>query len=213
MSRNGPDQEQVAIKDYPFFREGSRASVFIHIPKTAGTSIAHALQLPSPERLRGIKKHYSAAEIIPLMGPQAWEQAYCFCFVRNPWDRLFSHYRFRRRKGKLPDQKHHLDFREWARYELEERPPRQRQRSNLKPQSDWLKVGQEVAAMDFIGRFEQLEADFAKICASLQVQAQLPHLLAGSDYEDYRPQYDAYTVDLAANYYREDIERWAYRFE
>ena len=55
--------------------------IFIHINKTAGTSIGRAVGLPN-------KLHLTAREIIDRVGEEAWRKAYKFAFVRNPLSRL-----------------------------------------------------------------------------------------------------------------------------
>jgi hypothetical protein len=76
--------------------------IFIHIPKTAGTSIEEALRDESCQLLPG-EWDYRRAPHAPLNHLTLQEVADCgiltpaqlksyfkFCFVRNPWDRLVS---------------------------------------------------------------------------------------------------------------------------
>ena len=69
------------IKPVPL-RQGSNGSfIFIHINKTAGTSIGKAIGLP-------IKDHLTAQEVLSRIGKDRWDAAYKFTLVRNPWDKV-----------------------------------------------------------------------------------------------------------------------------
>ena len=61
-----------------------RKCIFIHIPKTGGTSIEYFFKKKGGQRKhalpRKIKKEF----------PSKWENYYKFAFVRNPWDRFVS---------------------------------------------------------------------------------------------------------------------------
>lgn len=60
--------------------------IFIHVPKAAGTSVSHAIY----GRSLG---HFKASEI-KRWCPNEFTAFYKFAFVRNPWDRAVSAYRF-----------------------------------------------------------------------------------------------------------------------
>jgi len=58
--------------------------VFVHIPRTAGTSIESSLIRVPDEH-----KHLRASQLKNIVG-EAWEDAYKFTFIRNPFDRVIS---------------------------------------------------------------------------------------------------------------------------
>ena len=64
---------------------------------------------------------------------------------------------------------------------------------------------------DFIGRFETLADDFAKVCAHLGVEATLSHVNK-SNHRRYTDYYDDETRDIIARACADDIERFGYRF-
>ncbi len=87
--------------------------VFVHIPKTAGTSVCQALarhcgvldvelggtafgeaiQTPYLRR-HGLRKHSTALEIREGIGAQRWANMSSFAVLRDPVERLASAYRF-----------------------------------------------------------------------------------------------------------------------
>ena len=91
-----------------------RGYIFVHIPKTGGTSMALALEdrammddiligdTPKAKRRKGrltsaktagrLWKHSTLADIEGDLVPGALEDYFVFTMVRNPWDRLVSYY-------------------------------------------------------------------------------------------------------------------------
>lgn len=69
-----------------------------------------------------------------------------------------------------------------------------------------------VKTLDFIGRFENLKEDYAKVCKFLDVQPKnLPHLKKGNrkHYKDY---YSDETKALVTELYKDDIINFGYKF-
>lgn len=108
------------IEDYPFYkRYKGKDFLFFHIPKTGGTSInrVFGFQKPNPD-LGIIRKHFVLFKIKPLVNKTVWDNAFKFCFVRNPWDRIYSHYRYRLRKKKFEKTEHYDSFEKWLFFSL-----------------------------------------------------------------------------------------------
>src|ERR1700722_10079584 len=96
----GKDLSSVLIKskilDHPF-AQLDRGFVFIHVPKTAGTSLRQALGLNAP---LNIPCHATAQEVLPfikLVAPKTVSLA----FVRNPYSRFVSLYNYARQEESL----------------------------------------------------------------------------------------------------------------
>jgi len=208
-SRFLADDLTEVIDRYPFYKKNKKGPfIFIHIPKTGGTSINRAFEFPKADPTLKIKKHYYLADIKKRIAPQIWEQSFKFCFVRNPWDRLYSHYRYRVRRKLIKADHFYDSFKAWLTYHLQENP----NKGNLCPQIEWIRDDQGQIDMDFIGRFERLEEDFQKICSINNLQLELPHMLKSNPETDYRQAYDEEMTELVAEYSKEEIRYFDYSF-
>lgn len=178
--------------------------VFIHINKTAGSSIEAALGLPF--------EHKTAREKKAELGEACWNRMFKFSFVRNPWDRALSHYSYRVRTNQTGLGDRHLSFEEWARMVYSDRDPFYLDSAEMfRTQSEWL-IGEDGEILvDFVGRFERLPEDFGTVCENIGVAAELPHLKRSKP-AGYREFYSDVTAELVAKYFAEDVDRFGYAF-
>ena len=195
------------IKPSPL-RQGCNGSyIFIHITKTAGTSIGRAIGLP-------VKHHLTAREVIAKIGKQKWNAAYKFTLVRNPWDKVVSLYEYRRKKDKTKIASRGITFTEWVNltHGQHQDPFYYNNVKSFQPQVEWLKDDEGIIAIDFIGKFESIRTDFDQIKYTIGTNADLPHLNATnrSKFKDY---YSDETRELVACWYHEDIEFFGYTFD
>lgn len=202
---------------------------FVHVPKTGGCSVKVALapfaddplayppnrwldrcgihvNYLAPWRSKRFRTHTSAAILYRELPPQAFAALFKFAFVRNPWDLLASSYRFlidrpEHRRGRLATRLG--SFARYVDYEL--------CRGKL-VQSRMLTSRHGRLLVDFVGRFEALEADFTTVCSHLGLVARLPHVNAGTQ-GDYRTLYTPRLAARVADAFGEDVERFGYTFE
>lgn len=201
------NRTEIPLQRQPFYNEiNDRKLIFIHIPKTAGTSIVRAMRFPPPNPSYGLMKHTSAEQIFEIMGHIEWNNAVKFCVVRNPWDRFFSHYRYQFRTRRLKEKHPNQDFLSWGKFILKRDKLR-----NFRPQTDWLEVGGSYIHPDLVLRFEELPASFSKIEDLTGKSYRWSHLLKG-DHVDYRSEYDEELAGLVHNRYIKDINRFNYTF-
>lgn len=194
----------------PLRKAPKRDFVFIHINKTAGTSIISHTGKP-------FRKHLTAREVIDVIGQARWDAAYKFSVVRNPWDKMVSHYKHNIktkpdsmavRGGSEP-----IPFHDWLRLTLG--PEKDRKYYNrpqhFLPQVDWLKDYQGRITMDSIIRFEALADGYRWVAEDLGLPKQIPHLNAtsGTRYRDY---YDDTSKALVADWFWEDLGAFDYTF-
>ncbi len=219
--------------------------LFVHIPKAAGQSVEqffmNSLQLDwdrdratlllqsNDDPTRGTEKlaHLSAAEYVGCGYLSAEEYAglYTFSFVRNPWARILSEYRYR-------NYFHHRSFRDFVLNKFP-RPGWDDKYRHVMPQYDMLHDGQGRLLVDFVGRFENLQQDFSLVCEQLGIaDSQLPHrnrsdkksrdlkrkirnflfMNGENDCHSMADFYDAETRAVVGEYYRKDIETFGYEF-
>lgn len=152
--------------------------------------------------------HTSLTRCEGLMPAARFDSYFKFGFVRNPWDRLASEYRFI-----LNFPKHRRFQRVSAMSGMAEFLEYQRTRDKGS-QLQMLKRRDGRLGVDFVGRFESLEADFAHACDQIGIKnaRALSHLNRGKG-GDYRELYDDHSSGLVARYWAEEIDAFGYQFE
>lgn len=181
-----------------------RPYVFIHINKTGGSSIEKAL---------GIRlDHSTAAEKYRQLGSSAWSRKFVFTFVRNPWDKVVSHYHYRVKTNQSGLADNHLEFEDWLQRVYVDGDPRYLDKPRMfMPQRQWLLSDSGEMLVDYIGRFENLSEDFGEVCKQLDMQARLGHAKPSS-----RGSYQQYYSDtgrrIVERHFAEDLEAFGYTF-
>jgi hypothetical protein len=190
---------------------------FIHIYKTAGTSIAAALRpyahgpvrtllhrtgLLQP-RIPKLPNHATAQQVARAL-PAHYRQLFTFAFVRNPWDWQVSLYEYMRQ---TPVHHQHslavrMNFEEYIDWRVT---------CDKHLQLEFINDASGEQMVDFIGRFENLRGDFREICTRLAIAAPLPHLNRSSR-RDYRAYYNVKTRAQIQKHFAADIEFFGYSF-
>ncbi len=219
--------------------------LFVHIPKTGGQSIEHffmdllhldwdkdrtALYLQNnDDPALGTEKlaHLSAAEYVDCghVNQEEFSGFFKFSFVRNPWSRILSEYRYR-------NYFHHLSFRDFVLNKLP-KPGWDDKYRHVMPQYDMLYDQQGKLLVDFVGRFETLQQDFDRVCEHLGItDSLLPHrnpsdkksrdlkrkirnylyMNGENQRRDVAEFYDDETRVAVAEYYRKDIKTFGFEF-
>ena len=75
----------------------------------------------------------------------------------------------------------------------------------------------ETFIVNYVGRFENLRNDLAKILQDLRLPSNynLPHKTASThrEHQDYKKYYDNYSVSLVEEYFHKDLKLLGYSFE
>ncbi|MGD8854371.1 MAG: sulfotransferase family 2 domain-containing protein, partial [Gammaproteobacteria bacterium] len=180
--------------------------LFVWINKTAGLSLSRALGID-----KNLYNHYTAMELREILGVEKFASMFKFCFVRNPWDKVVSEFRFRiwTSQNEITAD---ASFTDWVRSTYVDRDPRYHDWPKMfLPQLEWLTDEKGEVAVDFIGRFENLQNDFDKICAAINIDRQvLPHENRSREDKSYRSYYDSETKAVVEEIFKPDIEFFGY---
>ena len=150
--------------------------LFFHIPKTAGISVSKSL-------FGDVKwGHRSVSFYKSYYGEDTFNTLYKFCFVRNPYKRLFSAYTFLKQGG-INNQdlefsksylKEYTNFNEFVLKGLEKKEIMNW--VHFKPQYTFICDENDKVVMDFIGKVENLNTDFNTVCKQLNIKSELQTL-------------------------------------
>ncbi len=205
----------------------SHRCIFVHIPKTGGTSIEDAIWGPdrrsrtvdqlwmgvdasgsNPYQTGGLQ-HLLARQIRQEVGLAVFDACFKFSFVRNPWDKAVSQYVY---LSSRPDLLVRLgiprggSFKEYL-IRIGSVPHVQ-----WLEQCDFLLDHDGELLVDFVGRFERFERDLRSVLSRLGIACDsIPHEYRG-DRSHYRDYYDAECVEIVRERYRRDIERFGYTY-
>lgn len=164
--------------------------IFIHVPKTGGTSVhgalahldvfhrvrsgdiaarrAAALANGLPEDAAEFRQHTSAAAAIKTLGRAVFDAYYSFCFVRNPWDVAVSWFHYRLYTSQIDghgDAKAAGTFEKYARHFLAG-PGGGRLAGAQHPYV----VADGAVAVRHVHRFEDFRRNFADVVAHLSLE-------------------------------------------
>jgi len=177
--------------------------IFVHIPKSAGTSIEKFFIGRDWWFIDKETKHLHAKTAKKIY-KENWNEYFTFSFVRNPWDLMVSWYKFRKN--------HNLSFDKFL-TEYKINPRRRYWLPKTLYQTDFLVDDDGKLLIDFVGKFENLQEDFNIICDKIKIsQQKLPHKNK-TKRKHYTEYYDDETREIVAKKYAKDIEYFGYKFE
>lgn len=169
--------------------------IFIHIPRTAGTSIELAFDGRDWWKHKPNEKHMSASQARKFYGEKIWQSYFKFSFVRNPWDRVIS----------LWKSNYYYKTDNLFKFLLHYKPEKHEYSSPK--YSDILDED-----INFVGRFENLKKDFREVCDIIGIQdAELPHAEQRTR-NHYSSYYNNITANIVKYIFLEDIREYNYEF-
>lgn len=210
----------------------ARKFIFVHIPKTGGTSLALALEerahrddiligdtpkaIKRKARVKTLDakgrlwKHSTLVDLDGAVSLSDLDAMFVFTLVRNPWDRMVSYYH-------------------WLRGQSFDHPAVSLAKSEpfdgfiLHPDTDASLRAFPAAryVTDALGvercsayvRLEHLAEDLVPVVAHLGFPLTMSHANASDRPRDYRRAYTAQSVDAVAAMCADDIARFDYRFD
>lgn len=160
-------------------------------------------------RALGDQPAHANAAAVKRFSPADWRTNFTFCFVRNPYARLFSYYNWVQgyRAQKAGSRQSFLDFLS----ELEntdQGPGRFADTWGFYTENDQIIV-------DFVGRFENLTEDLSHVATTLGLPfdpADFPHAKPGISSTHYRDAYGSEERKLADKFAAKECAYFGYEF-
>ncbi len=198
----------------------SRRFIFVHIYKNAGTSIRTALRKYCEPgilcrilrrvggcRCPDLPAHMPATEIRDSLPQEVFSSYFKFAIVRNPWDWVVSLYNY------ILQMPAHVDhaavkalrsFEEYIDWWMVDR---------RKTQKSFISNERGRILVDFVGRYESLERDFAAVCSRIGISRTLPHANRSSKGRPYREFFCDRTRRILQDALADDIDTFGYTFD
>lgn len=150
--------------------------IFVHIPKAAGTSVLHALNGSGGH----LQRDHASVQTFISANRYLFDTYFSFAFVRHPFSRAQSSYQYLKNGGnKTTDielakfiNDNYCDVNEFILKHLTS--SRVANSLLFKPQSSFICDEFNQVQVDFLGKFENLENDFAYVCKKLKISVHLP---------------------------------------
>lgn len=225
-------------------------TIFIHLPKNAGQSIEHVFlnllnltwETRAPLLLRPnntpeigppVLAHLKAHEYVlhKYVTQEQFDAYFKFAFVRNPWDRMISIYKYLgfSKKYEFNNFLKGVFLKEqWVdNYWF------------VGPQSEFIYDNNGELKVDFVGRFENLQKDFNQICTQIGISIiKIPYVNKSDQkkveprttlvklikdrfkhkrksiptFKSYQEYNDEESKEIIAELYKTDIELFGYQF-
>ena len=207
-------------------------AIFIHIPKTGGTSIEKFFnispfnnKLPDYTNLVGYDKklgihlqHATVSQIIEhnLIPDNIWNEYFKFTIVRNPFDKMYSEYNWISKDIKIKDS--FLNFINKAgkyREVLNNRSIWEYRGDHLTNQIDYIQHNNKIQ-VDYIARFENFQREIETILGFLKIDKKFDiHSKKIKDkiFKQYYHFYSRIDKKIIEKAYKEDLEFFDYFFD
>ncbi|MEA1989603.1 MAG: sulfotransferase family 2 domain-containing protein, partial [Pseudomonadota bacterium] len=146
------------------------------------------------------------------IGIDKWNSKLKFAIVRNPWDKVVSHYHYRVKTNQTQLRDKPIPFKEWVKLTYGEQVPFYFNHPEMFiPQLDWITDKEGNIIVDEVIRFENLEQEFHDVMKKLSLNLYLPHVNS-TKRGSYRDYYDEETAEIVRSWFMRDIEYFKYTY-
>ena len=179
-------------------------AIHIHITKCAGASIERAFK-------KRLFQHFTKQDFVLRYGLDTWDSYFKFAFVRNPWDRFVSLYFYMVSKPEqFKDKTRGMNFKQYLSTLLNN--PNKGDDILNSWQHAWI-YDSKGLMVDFVGRFENLHEDFAKVCKAIGAESITLGHHNKTNHAHYSHYYDDELIDIVRKGAATDIKLFRYEFE
>ena len=211
-----------------------RRYIFVHAPKTGGTSLQFALEMramkddtlvgntPKAQNRRRRQahlqleaagrfwKHSTLRDIRGIVQDDELDDMFVFTLVRNPWDRLVSYYHWLQMQEfdhPAVTLSQSLPFAEFLAH------PGIQRSIEASPASAYTKDHAGIDRCRLALRLEHLDEDRVELEDYLGFTLDIPHINSSQRDADYRSYYGEADSQIVARICSEDIARFGYAFD
>ncbi len=210
-----------------------RKFIFIHVPKTGGTSLASALEdrsmrgdiivgdTPKAKKRRPrvkklqekaagrLWKHSTIQDIEGLVDDDELDDYFCFTMVRNPWDRLVSYYNWLR----MQTFEHSaVRIAQMTTFDLFINNLQIQQQLRNAPYASYMADWMGYERCKLYIRLEHWRADMEPLIEHLGFVPGLDHLNRSHRHPDYRTYYTDESAEMVGQLLSRDVMQFGYRF-
>ena len=198
--------------------------IFIHNPKTAGTSLTKVLLPYSDFLSRNQNKPYfyyfNKFVLSKLIGniyakhtpawrvkknvPEKWESFYTFGVVRNPYNRSYSYYMYLKNNKRLNSYVKDISFRDYI-FSI-------RKQNWIDYQYYYFCDQNKKLIIDKVIKMEELDVQFRKLLSDIDLGLgfNIPHLNSTESKTDYFDYYDREMISEINDVFTDDFEVFDY---
>ena len=191
----------------------STKSIFIHVPKAAGTSISRAIY--------GRNIGHMKALDYQKISKREYRRYFSFAIVRNPWDRVVSAYNFVKQGGTslvqpLPNPVYASPyFESFDAFVTDWLPNAELGAEDVVFEPQWHYVSDKKGEIivNYIGKIENISQCLVEISQQLGMDIEMKNLnRSNRNLTNYREYYNKNTIKIVQKIYEKDIAMFDYEF-
>lgn len=197
-----------------FPKKKLRTCYFVHIPKTAGTSLFNFFTSNKEFELKKINHDIRNPHYKFFCDYTDRHKLFSFCFVRDPIDRAVSAFYFLNSGGLNEEDKcdankfildHNGDFNEFVRNEF----PKEKIFTQLHfmPQYKWI-IDNNKICIDYIAKYENIDLELQKLSSLIGLKFENFQRVNESNKPKFEIQQDV--INLIQKHYKEDFDFFGY---